>query len=108
MTLAPSTDYKIAERRLLDAVNHVFNDYRDRIEAQHAQISRTLHVDMGKPVPEGRLRFVDEGVEFVVRYPVDIHRATEIDDCITRELLKTINEEPQLQIVSGTPKIRTA
>ena len=55
-----------------------------------------------------RLRFTNAGLEYVVRYPVDIHQAAQIDDRITRELLKAINEEPKLEMVLGTPKIRPA
>jgi len=108
VTLAPNCDFKKAEARLLGAVNSVYSDYRETLERQHEAIERNLHVSMGKPQPEGRLRFVDSGLEFVVRYPVDIRSAAEIDDRITRELLKTLNEEPRLEVVSGTPRIRTA
>jgi small-conductance mechanosensitive channel len=108
VTVAPDSDDKAIEQRLLGAVNTVFADYRDAVEQQHERISRTLHINMGRPVPEGRLRFTDAGLEYVVRYPVDIYRAAEIDDRITRELLKAINEEPKLVMVSGTPKIRPA
>jgi small-conductance mechanosensitive channel len=108
MTLAPDSDYKLAEERLLGAVNNIFKDYRESVERQHDQIEKSLHVKMGRPHPEGRLRLVDKGLEFVVRYPVDIRNAAQIDDRITRELLKTLNEEPKLQVISGTPTIRPA
>ena len=63
---------------------------------------------MGKPRPEGRLRFIDAGVEFVVRYPVQLQQAAQIDDRITRELLKGIEQEPKLTLVgTGAPKIRS-
>jgi small-conductance mechanosensitive channel len=108
LTLAPGSDYALAETRLLDAVNKVFADYREAVERQQEQISRSLHVEMGTARPEGRLRFVDAGLEFVVRYPVELHQAAQIDDRITRELLKVIEQEPKLTLVgSGTPKIRT-
>jgi small-conductance mechanosensitive channel len=108
LTLSPDSDLKLAENRLLGAVNSVFADYRDAVQEQHAQIARSLHVPISNPVPEGRLRFVDAGLEFVVRYPVDIRHASQIDDRITRELIKALSEEPKLQVVSGTPKIRPA
>jgi hypothetical protein len=35
----------------------------------------------------------------VIRYPVDLGNAAEIDDRITRELLETIGREPKLRLV---------
>ena len=108
IALSPTSDLKLAEKRLLGAVNSVFADYRDQVREQHAQIARALHVPMSSPEPEGRLRFIDDGLEFAVRYPVDIHNASQIDDRITRELINTLNQEPKLQLASATPKIRPA
>jgi small-conductance mechanosensitive channel len=109
LTLTPESDPDLAEQRLLAAVQHVFADYKEAVETQHAQISRSLHVDMGRPEPEGRLRFMDAGLEFIVRYPVELHHAAEIDERITRELLKVINHEPDLKVIAaGTPRIRPA
>jgi hypothetical protein len=66
-------------------------------------------VNVGATKPQGRLRFVDNGVEFVVRYPVDLHQAAQIDERITRELLKAIAQEPKLKTVGpGMPRIRPA
>jgi hypothetical protein len=64
---------------------------------------------MPSPKPEGRLRFVDAGLELVVRYPVEVRRAAEIDDRVTRQLLEAIEREPKLRIVaSATPRIQAA
>ena len=44
-----------------------------------------------------------------LRYPVEIGRAGEINDKITRKLLETIDQEPKLRLVaSGTPRIQAA
>ena len=109
MTLSPDCDINITETRLLNAVNKVFAKYQPEVEAQHAQISRSLHVNMGTTKPESRMRLVDTGVEFIVRYPVDLHDAAKIDDNITRELLSAINQEPKLKLsAGGMPKIQSA
>lgn len=108
-TLAPDTDYRVAEQRLMGAVTSVFGEYRDSLESQQAKVSRSLHVAMEAPQPQGRLRFVEAGLEFVVRYPVELRRAAEIDDQVTRRLLDAVNQEPTLRLVpSGTPKIQPA
>lgn len=107
LTLAPDSDHQRAEKRLLEAVESVYAEYRDRIEQQYEHIKHSLHLPIPPPKPQGRLRFTDAGLEFVVRYPVEIHRAAEIDDKITRRLLEAIEEEPRLRLVpSSAPKIQ--
>ncbi len=107
MTLAPEVDINLAEKRLMAAVNFVFADYQQSVERQHADITRSLRMDPGVPKPQGRMRFVDAGLEFVVRYPVDLRDAAAIDDRITRQLLQAINQEPKLRLTgSGVPKIQ--
>jgi hypothetical protein len=55
------------------------------------------------------LQFADAGLELVVRYPVDLRNASEVDDKITRVLLDMIKNDKQIQNgIAGTPKIRAA
>jgi small-conductance mechanosensitive channel len=109
LTLAPDSDHRLAERRLLGAVEGVFAEYRDVVERQYARVSRSSPLTLEPPKTEGRLRFVDAGLEFVVRYPVEIRRAAEVDDRVTRRLLEAIEEEPRLRLVAaGTPRIQAA
>ncbi|HSU65441.1 MAG TPA: mechanosensitive ion channel family protein, partial [Tepidisphaeraceae bacterium] len=109
LTLSPDSDYHLAETRLMAAVESVYDEYKENIETQHDQASNALHVQLAKPQMQGRFRFVDSGLEFVVRYPVEMRRAAEIDDKITRKLLETIEHEPRLKLVStSTPKLQPA
>jgi small-conductance mechanosensitive channel len=109
LTLAPDSDHKLAEQRLMGTVEAIYGEYRDTILHQHAAVKRSSHLPMPSPKPEGRLRFVDAGLELVVRYPVEVRRAAEIDDRVTRQLLEAIEREPKLRIVaSATPRIQAA
>ncbi|HWE95158.1 MAG TPA: mechanosensitive ion channel family protein [Tepidisphaeraceae bacterium] len=109
LTLSPDSDYHLAETKLMGAVESVYNQYKARIEQQHEQARNALHVQLATPQIQGRFRFVDSGLEFVVRYPVEMRRAAEIDDQITRSLLDTIEREPRLKLVAtSTPKIQAA
>ncbi|MDB5329638.1 MAG: hypothetical protein JWP03_789 [Phycisphaerales bacterium] len=109
LTLSPDSDYHLAETKLMGAVESVYNQYKGRIEQQHEQARNALHVQLATPQIQGRFRFVDSGLEFVVRYPVEMRRAAETDDQITRALLDTIEREPHLKLVStSTPKIQAA
>jgi small-conductance mechanosensitive channel len=109
LTLSPDSDYRLAESRLMEAVESVFNEYKQNIERQYANVQRSMQVQLSPPRPQGRMRLVEAGLEFVVRYPVEIGRAGEINDRITRKLLETIDQEPSLRLVSsGTPRIQAA
>ncbi|HWE02053.1 MAG TPA: mechanosensitive ion channel family protein [Tepidisphaeraceae bacterium] len=100
LTLGPDTDHTVAEKRLLETVNGVVDGYRDVIAAQYKNLKATVHFPLPPPEPQGRLRFVNKEVEFVVRYPVEISRAAEIDDLMTRRLIDTIAADPKLHSVA--------
>jgi hypothetical protein len=109
VTLAPEADLALVERKLLDAVNSVFTQYRHNIDRQHTLVERILDTPMTAPVPIGKVQFADTGPEFVVRYPVEIPHAAEIDDQVTRKLMEAINGDAQLKAaVSASPKLRAA
>ncbi|HZP25106.1 MAG TPA: mechanosensitive ion channel family protein, partial [Terriglobales bacterium] len=109
VTLAPEADLALLERKLLDAVNSIFAQYRHSIDHQHALVERILDTSIAAPVPVAKVRFADAGPEVVVRYPVEISRGAEIDDQITRKLMETINGDAQLKAaVAVSPKLRAA
>jgi small-conductance mechanosensitive channel len=109
LTMSPDTDYQLAEKRLMAALESVFAQYHQTIEAQHAEANQILHIALEAPRPQVRMRFVDVGVEMVFRYPVVLQRASQIEDQITRKLLEAIGQEPKLKMVaSGTPRIQSA
>lgn len=109
LTLAPESDIKSAESRLLGAVETVFAEYKDRIEQDHRQMQKSLNIHSATPKPVSRLRLQEGGLMVVIRYPVVLDKAAEIDDHITRELLRALAQEPRLRLVgSGTPNIQAA
>ena len=108
LTVAPDGDYNFVEKRLLQAVESVFADYRLEMEAQRRNMERMLSAGpIGELRPRSRLRITQLGLlEVVISYPVSLQRAAEIDDRLTRELIKEIDREPKLKLVgSGTPSI---
>jgi small-conductance mechanosensitive channel len=107
--IAPDGNHKAAQEKLMAVVNAVYSQYREEIERQHAAIERRVDIQVGLPRPEARLQFADAGLELLVRYPVEIRRAPEIDDEMTRKVLELIETDAALKAaVSGSPKIRTA
>jgi len=108
LTLAPEGDYQEAEKRMLEAVNSVFAEYKEDIERQHHHMVRELApLTMDTPAPESRLDLTDAGLAVSLRYPVDLDNAAEIDDRITRAVLTATARKPQLRIVgSGKPQVQ--
>ena len=105
--LSASANYKLVQQKILNAVNSVYERYRDAIERQLSNIEWHMEMQLKAPVPQTKLQFADNGLEFLVRYPVDIRQASDIDDNVTKAVLEVVNNEPELKAsVSGLPKIR--
>ena len=69
-------------------MNAVYSRYRQSIERQHANIERHVDIQVEMPRPEARLQFADGGLELLVRYPVEIRNAPDIDEEMTRKVLE--------------------
>jgi small-conductance mechanosensitive channel len=109
LQLVPGADYKPLEEKVLAAVNKIYDRYRKNIESQHSDLERSIEYEMKAPVPQAKLHFADAGLEFLVRYPTEIHSAPEVDDEVTKAVLEVIEKEPNLKaLVSGLPRIRGA
>ncbi len=107
--IAPDGNHQEAQKKLVTAVNSVYSRYRENIERQHAAIERHVDIQVERPQPEARLQFADAGLELLVRYPVEIRRAPDIDEEMTRKVLELIETDAGLKAaVAGTPKIRSA
>jgi hypothetical protein len=78
------------------------------MERQYRHMENTLAAaPSGALQPTSRLHLATSGIEVVIRYPVDLVRASEIDDRVTRELLGVIDRDPQLKLAaSGKPPLR--
>jgi small-conductance mechanosensitive channel len=109
LTLAAATDYRLAEQRLMRAVEGVFEDYRASIDRQHTEMAQNVSLAVGQPRPESRLHLTESGLEMLVRYPVPLDRVAEVDDRIARALLEAIDSEPRLALAgSGKATLQPA
>jgi small-conductance mechanosensitive channel len=107
LTLAPESDIHMAESRLLGAVEKVYETYKKEIEHEHRQMQQSLNMRVPIPKPVSRLQLAQGGLEVVIRYPLLLGNAAEVDDHITRELLNALNQRPRLKLVgTGTPNIQ--
>ena len=106
--LERGSDYTLAENKLLEAVNSVYSQYRDSIEQQHQALEGLMAVPPVVPTPQARLQLVENGLDLVVRYPVVLHRESEIDNQMARKVMEVINSDPELKAAVGSPTIRPA
>jgi small-conductance mechanosensitive channel len=109
VTLAPGGNHKLVQDKISSAVNSVYEQYRDRIDRQLSGIERQTDIQFKSPKPESRLQLSDIGVEFIVRYPVELRTASEIDDRVTRSVVELVNGDAELKnAIAGSPRIRAA
>ena len=103
LTLAPDCDYRLAEKRVVDAIDEVFARYRDRVQRDVRYLEANLHVLLETPRPQSRLQLTSSGLDMIVRYPADVRTATQIADEVSRRVLDAIHREPGLQLVAPSP-----
>lgn len=84
-------------------------DQQGAIGRQYGDIEMCVEIRLRMPSPEPRLQFGGSGLEFMVRYPVEIRKASEVDDNITRKWLEMMAAEASPKTaIAGSPKIPEA
>lgn len=107
LTLDPKSNYRQVEQRMMEAVNKVFAEYRDKMEMQRRNVERSLNSTVDTFAPVSRLHLTQTALEVVIRYPVELGNAGEIDDRLTREILDAIERDPNLRLqVSAGPTVK--
>ena len=102
LTLSPETDYNGAKQRLSDAINKALEDYRENIEAQQQSLERNLtSVTAAELRPKVKLHYTASGIEANLRFPVELGKATEMDDHVMKEIMAAMDREPKLKLVSA-------
>jgi small-conductance mechanosensitive channel len=92
LSLPPGADYAVLKDKLMAAVTSVLGEYRDDIVRQTQAIQKaSASSGGGDAQPQVQLRFSAAGVEALVRYPVQLDHAAEIDERVSRELLNAIS-----------------
>ena len=107
LTLAPDCDYRLAEKRLMDAVDEVFARYRDKVQGDFRHLESDLHVLLDIPRPTSRMTLASNGLEMIIRYPAGVRTSSQVADEVTRRVLDAIRREPALKLVApGVPNIQ--
>ncbi len=89
--LPADADPYAMKEKLLATANRVLSRYSEDMARQTAEIQKASALP-GDSVAQAQvqLRFSATGVEAVVRYPVQLQRAAEVDERISRELVKAM------------------
>ena len=101
LKVSGNANYSLIEERLLASVESIYADYREVVERQHKEVQRSLNVQAPVPHPESHIRLIDSGLEITIRYPVEIRRASEMDDRVTREVVRQVEGDPQLMVTAS-------
>jgi small-conductance mechanosensitive channel len=92
LALPAGADYAAVKDQILAAVVHALADFRKEIDRQTQEIQRTTAASSpGDANPQVQLRFSSAGVEALIRYPVHLLHAAEIDERVSREVLDVIS-----------------
>jgi small-conductance mechanosensitive channel len=96
VTLPSGADPAALKTKLVEAVSNVLKDYQDDILRQTQEIQRTA-ASHGRSdaQPQVQLRFSASGVDALVRYPVELQHAAEIDERVSREVLNVVSAVSQ-------------
>lgn len=91
LSLPANSDYGALQEELLAAVTGVVHEYQDDIVRQTKTIEQsTSSNSVGTSLPRVQLHLLAGGVEAVVRYPVPLPRALEIEERVSKALLGVI------------------
>ena len=106
LILVQSADVRAAEKRLQAAVDAVYEQYRPRIEKQHADAKRLVELETSLPWPQLRTRYTAEGVKFEVHYPVEVELGVLVDRQMLDALNGALAADPPLPVAdAGQPTI---
>ncbi len=109
LPLHSECDVQLAEKDLLAAVDAIYAEYRPLLEKQHHSVEHLLDIHMDVPKPYTRVRFSATGLEAVVRYPIPLRQAAQMDDRMVIEMTEILRKNPTIRLaVGGVPELRSA
>jgi hypothetical protein len=79
------------------------------MDQQQGTIGDRMEIVLKAPAPEAKFQFTDDGPTLVIRYPVLLRRASEIDDRVAQALIDVMTTDGAAKTaIVGTPKVRAA
>ena len=101
LTFAADSDHKAARERVSRAVEVASADYKESLERQQQMMARSVEsMPTGELKPRVRSHFTPTGQEFVIRYPVVMQKAQEIDEHVMSAVITEVAKEPKLKLIA--------
>jgi small-conductance mechanosensitive channel len=102
LTLPVDADYAAIKERLLAAASRVLEKYGDELARQTRELNKTSWGTTEQAQAQVQLRFSHDSIEAIVRYPVPLQRAAEVEERMSRALLEAARDregaEPTPQV----------
>jgi small-conductance mechanosensitive channel len=96
LTLPVVKDYAALKDRLLAAVGGVSSQYRDEIARQTKEIQRSTAVAaVADASPHVQMHLADGRMQALIRYPVHLEHAAEIDERVSEAVLQVVGTGPE-------------
>jgi small-conductance mechanosensitive channel len=94
LTLPSVKDYADLKERLLAAIRAVLSQYSEEIARQRKEIARTTaSTSVNDAEPQVQMHLSNGQMEALIRYPVHLQHAAEIDERVAQAVLKVIAEK---------------
>lgn len=108
LPLSREADVETAEKRLSELAEKFYEEYRGKLERQNVQVEETLGVHFETPRPHSRVRLANGALEVMVRYPVPLRSAAEMDDRMVAALYQLLRQDPPIALMpDGSPELRS-
>ena len=92
LSLPPTTDVTATQSNLKSVADKVYATYRRGVDDQHATMQRMVDFDTSTPEPQVDVRFTEQALEFVVRYPVLPEQAAANDQVMMKALREAVGQ----------------
>ena len=93
LSLPPTTDVTATQSNLKSVADKVYGVYRRGIDEQHEAVQRLVDFDTSTPEPQVDVRFTEQALEFVVRYPVLPEQAAANDQVMMKALREAVGPQ---------------
>jgi small-conductance mechanosensitive channel len=93
LTLPAVGDYGALKEKLLAAIDPIVNEHREEIRRQTKEIERTTASgSLDDAAPQVQMHLSDGHMEALIRYPVHLEQAAQIDERVAQAVLRVIAE----------------
>jgi hypothetical protein len=91
LTLPVVGDYAALKEKLLAAISAVLQDYGEEINRQTKEIEKTTaSSSINAAAPQVQMHLANGRMEALIRYPVHLVNAAEIDERVAQAVLKVV------------------